>query len=60
MKVGTNLLGNAASNSGGGSAKVDVQISAGNTIIQLDGLALAKAMTPYFIEQMRQTTVKIQ
>jgi hypothetical protein len=46
--------------SGGGSAKVDVQISAGNTIIQLDGLALAKAITPYVVEQMRQTSVKVQ
>jgi hypothetical protein len=42
------------------STKVDVQISAGNTIIQLDGLALAKAMTPYIVEQMRETTVKTQ
>jgi hypothetical protein len=59
-KADTNSSGNAASNSGTINVKVENQITAGNTIITLDGIAIAKAMTPYIIEQMRQTSVKVQ
>jgi plasmid maintenance system antidote protein VapI len=48
---------NAATASNGG---MNVSISAGNTIIQLDGVAIAKAITPYVVEEMRQTTVRTQ
>ena len=48
---------NAATESGTG---INVNINAGNTIIQLDGVAIAKAITPYIVEEMRQTSVQIQ
>jgi hypothetical protein len=48
---------NSATESGMG---VNVSIGVGNTIIQLDGVAIAKAITPYVIEQMRQTAVGVQ
>jgi hypothetical protein len=49
-----------SSGTSGGNVKVENQISAGTTVIQLDGLAMAKAITPYVVEQMRQTSVKVQ
>ena len=48
---------NAATESGTG---VSVSIKAGNTIIQLDGAVMAKAITPYVVEEMRKTSVQIQ
>lgn len=49
-----------SSGTSSGNVKVENQITAGTTVIQLDGLAIAKAMTPYIVEQMRQTSVKVQ
>lgn len=48
---------NAASE---GGKNADISINAGNTIIQLDGVTIAKAITPYVVEEMRKTSVKIQ
>jgi hypothetical protein len=59
MKVGTNLSGNAASNSGM-NVKVENQITAGESTFVIDGMVIAKAITPYIIEEMRKTAVKIQ
>ena len=48
---------NAATEGGMG---VNVSISAGNTVIQLDGATIAKVITPYVVEEMRKTSVEIQ
>jgi len=48
---------NAASE---GGKNADISINAGNTVIQLDGVTIAKAITPYVVEEMRKTSVKIQ
>jgi len=48
---------NAASESGNG---FNVSINAGNTVIQLDGVVIAQAITQYVVEEIRKTSVKIQ
>jgi hypothetical protein len=56
--AGKRILGEGGS--GGTNIKVENQITAGESTFVIDGMVIAKAITPYIIEEMRKTAVKIQ
>jgi archaellum component FlaC len=60
IKPNTSNRGNQNTQQGSGNSNVDVKVAPSETVINIDGMAIARATTKQVIEQMRQTAVQIQ
>jgi hypothetical protein len=60
IKPNTGNRGNQNTQQRSGNSNVDVKVAPSETVINIDGTAIARATTKQVIEQMRQTAVKIQ